>query len=362
MPAAGGGFAPPEATRGVTQAIPGTQEAAAASVRGGPQQELSGAQASALSHQQADIAVQPASSTNPAIESPSSGVSSGEIIEGFHSSAVGEVLPILSGVIPPQAAPVVAATIAVGAGFVAAVGTAMAPSTFIAGWFSKVYLYIRNFIGNYLLGKMGVKEAQLRKVAPKLRETHFMRMHIVEISATIIGAAVYGFSFMIAKKAGFTPDIFILYLATAGVAITVHEVGHRYIAHHYRDAVEIQLWDVGIITMFVTALLTGVVFAKPTRNIVSNAAALQKGELGRIMLAGPGLSLIIAAISVPFLFLGGVYTEVATLSIMFNLLIGTYHMMPFPPMDGKAVLGWNGYLWLLMFVPLMVMYFYLFLI
>lgn len=362
MPAAGGGFAAAEVTGETTLALPGTQVIAEPTGQAEAPQEFAvihGPVAPAAAELQD---VQPENPESATEEAATSEDTPGEIIDGFHSAAVGEVLPILSGVIPPQAAPVVAATIAIGAGFIASVGTAMAPSAFGSGWFSKLYLYIRNFVGNYLLGKMGVKEAQFRKIAPQSRETHFMRMHIVEISATIVGAAVYGLSFMIAKKAGFTPDIFILYLATAGVAITVHEVGHRYIAHHYRDAVEIKLWDVGIITMFITALLTGVVFAKPTRNMVSNAGSLEKGELGRIMLAGPGLSLIIAAISVPFLFLGEPYTQVATLSIMFNLLIGTYHMMPFTPMDGKAVLGWNRYLWLLTFVPLMVMYFYMFLI
>ena len=92
----------------------------------------------------------------------------------------------------------------------------------------------------------------------------------------------------------------------------------------------------------------------------ASAATVPKEQMGRIMLAGPVISVLASLVFVPFIFLGGVYQVAASMSIMFNLIVGTYHLMPFTPMDGRSILKWNGVLWFVIFVPLVIAYFFLF--
>jgi Zn-dependent protease len=279
-----------------------------------------------------------------------------DISGGFRETAMGEPAPFIANAVPEKAEPLVSVLTAFCIGTAGAFLATSAPL-----WWTNLITYIRNFLGNFGIGRAAMKESSYRRITARARQPVAAGISLLEVLVTTAGAVLYALAFIVAKKEVFSPGVFIMFVVTAGVAITIHEVGHRYIARKYKDEVEMQLWDLGIITMFVTGYLTGVVFAKPARNIVMNAPSLSKEQMGRIMLAGPVISVAAAAVFVPFLFLGGAYQKAATMSIMFNLLVATYHMMPFAPMDGRAVLRWSSLAWIAVFVPMMIVYLLMFL-
>lgn len=279
-----------------------------------------------------------------------------DISGGFRETAMGEPAPFVASVVPEKAEPLVSVLTAFCIGTAGAFLATSAPL-----WWTNLITYIRNFLGNFGIGRAAMKESSYRKITARARQPVAAGISLLEVLVTTAGAVLYALAFIVAKKEVFSPGVFVMFVVTAGVAITIHEVGHRYIAMKFKDEVEMQLWDLGIITMFVTGYLTGVVFAKPARNIVMNAPSLSKEQMGRIMLAGPIISVAAAAVFVPFLFLGGAYQKAATMSIMFNLLVATYHMMPFTPMDGRAVLRWSSLAWIAVFVPMMIVYLLMFL-
>jgi hypothetical protein len=277
------------------------------------------------------------------------------VLAGFRSVAVGKTLPAATTMIPPQKAGLLALAITVTLSALGALFEQRSPKR----W-SKTVEYSRNFLGNYGIGVAGTNESKLRKTTVTPGQPLFLGLSRTEVMVVLVGAVAYGLAFLVAKKEWMAPGLFLMYIVSAGVAITIHEVGHRYIAKKYRDEVELKLWDIGILTMFITGLITGIVFAKPSKNVIASAAAIPKEQMGRIMLAGPVISVLASLVFVPFLFLGGVYQVAASMSIMFNLIVGTYHLMPFTPMDGRSILRWNGVLWFVIFVPLVVAYFFLF--
>jgi hypothetical protein len=277
------------------------------------------------------------------------------ITDGFKAAAMGKPVPSAATVVTPANAGLIALSMTV---LLLAIGAFLEKRAPLR-W-KKTQDYFKNFFGNYSIGVAATKESKMRTIAVKAREPLVLGLSGIEILVAVIGALLYGLAFMVSKKSTLSVEIFLLYIVTAGVAITIHEVGHRYIARKYHDQVELKLWDIGILSMFLTALITGVVFAKPSRNLIAGAGSLPEAQVGRIMIAGPVISVAAALVFVPFLFLGGAFQAAATMSIMFNLIVGTYHLMPFTPMDGRSILKWNGILWFVLFVPLVTAYVLLF--
>ena len=269
--------------------------------------------------------------------------------------AVGKSLPAAATLIPPQKAGLLALAITVTLSALGALLEQRSPKR----W-GKTVEYSRNFLGNYGIGVAGTSESKIRKTTVTPQKPVFLGLSVTEVLVVLVGAVAYGLAFLVAKMEWMAPGMLLMYVVSAGVAITIHEVGHRYIARKYKDEVELKLWDIGILTMFITGLITGIVFAKPSKNVIASAATVPKEQMGRIMLAGPVISVLASLVFVPFIFLGGVYQVAASMSIMFNLIVGTYHLMPFTPMDGRSILKWNGVLWFVIFVPLVIAYFFLF--
>lgn len=146
-------------------------------------------------------------------------------------------------------------------------------------------------------------------------------------------------------------------------AITLHEAAHGYVAHKLGDDTA---WRMGRVTfnpikhidlfgtiilplvLFVTTAATGKPFvfgyAKPVP-VRFDRLNHPRRDMVWVALAGPGTNLLLALISA--IMLGGVHFLPALfqrwsdaslqLSVVFNLIIGVFNMIPLPPLDGGRV-------------------------
>jgi len=76
-------------------------------------------------------------------------------------------------------------------------------------------------------------------------------------------------------------------------------------------------------------------------------------ETGRIAAAGPTSNIIIAIVTYilyHFIFFNiGFWGTIIGFISLVNLLLATFNLLPFSPLDGKKVLQWNGMVWFVLF-------------
>lgn len=143
------------------------------------------------------------------------------------------------------------------------------------------------------------------------------------------------------------------------VAITFHEAAHGYVARHFGDDTaekrgRLTLNPLKHIDLFGTILLpallvlmnTGFLFgyAKP---VPVNPAALHhpRRDMVFVAAAGPGMNLLLAALSFLLLYpaalagpsAGQWLATVLLNSILINLLLAFFNLIPLPPLDGGKV-------------------------
>ena len=221
-------------------------------------------------------------------------------------------------------------------------------------------VFLKDYVSENLEERLSDFETKRRSIAVNLsRGKGFLGFTKIEAIVTFFGALLFGLATFIAYKAPFTLDNIIIYVIAAGVAIMVHEIAHWHIARRKERDTDIQFWGLGTIIMFLTAWLAGSVFGQPCRTIISDVDSMEDRDSGEIMLAGPLVSVGIAALSVPLFFAGGQLAQIGRLAIIMNLVLATYHMMPFPPMDGKFIYKWNKLIWVGVFIPIAIMYIFL---
>jgi Zn-dependent protease len=177
-----------------------------------------------------------------------------------------------------------------------------------------------------------------------------------ELFIAILGALLFGLANIVSFKAAFTLDNIFIFITAAGIAIMGHEMAHWYVGRLKKTDTDIHFWGLGTILMFITAYLFGNVFGQPCRTMIDDIDTLKISESAEIMLAGPLVSVGIAVVSAPLLFAGGELMQLGRLSILMNLALATYHMMPFNPMDGQIIYKWNKPMWAIVFIPLIIGY------
>jgi Zn-dependent protease len=175
----------------------------------------------------------------------------------------------------------------------------------------------------------------------------------------IIAAAslLLGIAYLVSKKMDLlTPYNLALYGIMGGFVIILHDLTHRYYAHKYHAVVEYKFWGLGAVIMFVTAFLFGLVYAVPARTIINDVKKLGVREQAIIYMSGPMMSAVLAVAFILLVPAGGFFATVALLGVSMNLLTAVYSLMPIDPLDGVRVYKWKKPVWLVAFLPLLVLY------
>jgi Zn-dependent protease len=166
------------------------------------------------------------------------------------------------------------------------------------------------------------------------------------------------------------------FIATA-TGFIVHEMGHKFVAIRHGYVAHFRLWMWGLLlTLFVVVFsMGGIVFGAPGAVYIAPAATALYGydsalrprdpeqENMIISAAGPGINL---AFAVAFLSLVFVTTTGSFLSIIgqfgfaLNAGLGSFNMIPVPPLDGSKIFRKNLLVGLGIALPLWAMFFFIF--
>jgi len=152
--------------------------------------------------------------------------------------------------------------------------------------------------------------------------------------------------------AGVIPPLAVA-LSTAGIAFLLHELAHKVVAVHYDQVAEFRA-DTSMLFLAVMSSLLGFIFAAP--GAVHHRGRLTPREHGHIALAGPAVNLALAVVFLPVMAAGSlvgspILSLVGSRGVAINVFLAAFNLIPYGPLDGKTVMGWSTPVWLVSFVP-----------
>ena len=173
-------------------------------------------------------------------------------------------------------------------------------------------------------------------------------------------------------------DIIAALVATA-TGFILHELGHKFVAMRRGYVAHFRVWAWGIALALITALASqgqflfgapGAVYIAPAAGVLSYGAYTSshtsvKQDKALISAAGPGTNM---AFALAFLLLVLVlptesfWNTVTTYGFILNVGLGSFNMLPIPPLDGYKIFRGSVPLGLLIALPLWAMFAYLFLL
>ena len=298
---------------------------------------------------------------------------------GPQSAAISKntIPSLMEQTVPPVAAVAVGSGLAFIAVFLVGSSTTVAAASgAIANGFDSVREYLRrlfrldklfDFLTDYT--KDRAKETvwkQIEKVEPEDKDAVVHRQALFagfsgwEMNVIFFTSLFLGLAFMITNKIDLgSPQDWLIYILVAGLAVSLHDLAHRYIAWRFKAPTEYKFWFLGTGIMFLTALAFGVVFSSPSRLAINEADKMTVKQQAAVYGAGPVVSTVLFIAFLALIPFGGMAATIGGLGASMNLLTATYAMMPFEPMDGRKVYNWKKWAWAAMFLPMLTMYFVL---
>jgi Zn-dependent protease len=165
---------------------------------------------------------------------------------------------------------------------------------------------------------------------------------------------------------------------TTATGFVLHEMGHKFVAMGRGYIAHFKIWTWGIALVLVIAIVSqgqfifgapGAVYIAPATGLLSYEYATtqrsEKRDNAVISAAGPGTNLAFASLFLFLIFMlptDGFWSTVASYGFILNVGLGSFNMLPIPPMDGYKIFKGNIPLGLLIALPLWAMFAYLFLL
>ena len=203
-----------------------------------------------------------------------------------------------------------------------------------------------------------------------------------EISSIIIAWLVLSVAITYRNFVGLFSGIGSFEVVIAGFVATatgfiIHEMGHKYVAIRRGYVAHFRLWMWGLLlTLFVVVFSGGgIVFGAPGAVYIAPAAAAYYGydsasrprdpeqENMVISAAGPGINLAFAVAFLALVFAalpGSFLWTIAQFGFALNVGLGSFNMLPVPPLDGSKIFRKNILVGLGIALPLWAMFLILF--
>jgi len=182
----------------------------------------------------------------------------------------------------------------------------------------------------------------------------FSKTEIIHILIAM-GILTIAFSFAFSPIYNFDLNKLLEYIPISFLGILtaffVHELSHKFMAQKYGLWSEFRMYPKGLLLSLFLAIFTGFVFAAP--GAVMFRGDTRTFETGRIAAAGPAANIVIGGIS--FFLYRFVFFEMDFAGRIFgfislvNILLATFNLLPFGPLDGVKVIRWNGIVWSILF-------------
>ncbi|WP_299334262.1 metalloprotease [Haloplanus sp.] len=145
----------------------------------------------------------------------------------------------------------------------------------------------------------------------------------------------------------------VVSLVTAGFAFLLHELAHKVTAVRFGQVAEFRA-DYGMLFLALVSALVGFLFAAP--GAVHHRGRLTPREHGLIALAGPITNGLLAVVFAPVYVVGlaigsPLLSLVGGRGVAINLFLAAFNLIPFGALDGRTVLDWSKPVFLITFVP-----------
>ena len=169
-------------------------------------------------------------------------------------------------------------------------------------------------------------------------------------------------------------DVVIAGFVATATGFILHEMGHKYVAIRRGYLAHFRLWIWGLVLTLsiVTVSGGGIVFGAPGAVYISpSAAGLYGYDPGRrtvdpeednmvISAAGPVINLAFAIgfLAIRFSIPSGFLATIASFGFFLNVGLGSFNMLPVPPLDGSKIFRKNILVALGIALPLWAMFFF----
>lgn len=176
-----------------------------------------------------------------------------------------------------------------------------------------------------------------------------MKFSIREIRDLLISTVVIALVFSAFDITMIIPMLFIVF-----AVFVSHEIlGHKLVAQHYECDAEYRMWPLGLGLGLVTGLLGGFIFVAPGAVYISphirktfafNVSRIGRKEYGLIAAAGPFVNI---AIGFALMGINMIYPWfIFSLTSQISFFLALFNLIPFPPLDGQKIIGWDKRVWL----------------
>jgi len=254
--------------------------------------------------------------------------------------------------------PPIAAAVATSVGVAVPAGV-----TALAGWgglgqyfnviISKLSSWVKTFLQSYM--------KQILPVQPKPGEKapFLARIEMVELGfSTLVLTLVYGFVGANGLPHFLNPSVLLVIipvtLLTSGISMVAAELRQVLILKIYNIRGDLKIWLQGLIAFLISGLVFKIPFSTPVRyRYKGSKISAKTGALINILkmlMLLPLLILYSIAIMLGFRRIG----DIGLLSCLTSVF---YQLMPIKPLDGKAIFDYDRKVWLLAFVPMMILFY-----
>jgi Zn-dependent protease len=149
-------------------------------------------------------------------------------------------------------------------------------------------------------------------------------------------------------------DVFLVLLPIVLVSLTLHELGHAYVAWKLGDPTAkeqgrltlnpiVHLDPLGTLMFALTALIANLPFgwARPVP-VRPGYFRRPKEGMAIVAAAGPAMNFLIALVCLAVIRhveLGDLTAEVVENAYIVNIILGLFNLIPVPPLDGSRIIG-----------------------
>lgn len=250
-------------------------------------------------------------------------------------------------VLPPEAVPAAAATTGI----------------LLAGLLPKLLAFLRKFaktVTEEISEEVLMEKARPSQAPQGLTKSALLGLSRIELQHLTVSFILFGV-FMAWAESSLSQFVQNLpaYLLGAGLVLIIHEYVHDLASHRFGIEAEFRISPLGMVSVAITSVLFGTVFATPGRTFIYGDST--EAQRGKIALAGPLVSLMMVVLFWLLIDLGGFISSVALAGFNVAFILAVYEMLPIRPLEGKEVKAWNRWVWRLYFFPVFILYAWFFL-
>ena len=151
------------------------------------------------------------------------------------------------------------------------------------------------------------------------------------------------------------PIVAVYILGTVLLAFLVHEMAHKYAAINYGYSARFRATKEGLLITAISALLPIKIIAPGYVAVYSSTGLYDPKRVGIVALVGPLSNVILSMLGIGLL---GYAPLLSRFLAIINADIALFNLLPLPVLDGSKVATWSWKIWLAVFAPVVLLWFY----